>query len=111
MTEPVPEIDVRTAERRARSGEVLLLDVREDDEWAAGRAELALHRPLSRLQLGDVPTDRPVVAVCRVGGRSAQATQALRSAGLDVTNMGGGMLAWQAAGLPLVGDDGPGVVS
>ena len=111
MTQLVPETDVATAHRRAAAGEVLLLDVREHDEWAAGRSCLAQHRPLSVLQLGDVATDRPVYAICRSGGRSGQAAQALRAAGLDVTNVTGGMKAWEAAGLDVICDSGPGVVA
>lgn len=111
MTNPVPEIDVATAQQRASAGDVLLLDVREDDEWVAGRAADAQHRPLSTLQLGDVPTDRPVYAICRSGGRSGQAAQALRAAGVDVTNVAGGMKAWETAGLAVVSDSGAGVVT
>ncbi len=107
----VPEIDVAQAAVLADSGAALLLDVREDDEWAAGRAPGAVHVPLSRLVLADVPADRPLVAVCRVGGRSEQATAALVAAGRDVVNMAGGMRAWAASGLPVVRDDGvPGTV-
>lgn len=111
MTTPVPETDVQAAYRAASAGEVLLLDVREDDEWAAGRSALAQHRALSTLQLADVPTDRPVYAICRSGGRSGQAATALQAAGVDVTNVAGGMKAWEAAGLEVVSDNGPGVVT
>ena len=107
----VPETDAARAAARADAGEVLLLDVREDDEWAAGHAPGAVHAPLSRLRLQDVPGDRPVVAVCRSGGRSGQATAALVGAGRDVVNLSGGMLEWAAAGLAVVQDDGsPGSV-
>lgn len=107
----LPETDVASAADRAESGEVLLLDVREDDEWAAGHAPVAVHAPMSRLTLEDVPADRPVVAVCRSGHRSGQATAALVAAGRDVVNMAGGMKDWAANGLPVVQDDGtPGEV-
>ena len=46
-----------------------------------------------------VARDRPVVTVCRAGGRSAQATVILLKAGFDtVANLGGGMLRWRAEG-------------
>ena len=107
----VPETDVTRAAARAEAGEVLLLDVREDDEWAAGHAPQAVHAPLSRLTLEDVPDDRPIVAVCRSGNRSGQATAALVAAGRDVVNMTGGMKDWAATGLPVVREDGsPGQV-
>lgn len=97
---------VTDAQARAQAGEVLLLDVREPHEWDAGHAADAVHLPLSAFDLGAVPTDRPVYAICRSGGRSAQATEALLGAGLDVTNVGGGMLAWAEAGLPVVASGG-----
>jgi rhodanese-related sulfurtransferase len=62
-----------------------LLDVREDDEWAAGHAEQAVHIPMSELvaRIGEVPVDRRVHVVCRVGGRSAQVAQYLIAQGVD----------------------------
>jgi len=87
-------------------GQVLLLDVREDDEWNSGHAPDAVHRPLGLLSPTSVPDDRPVIAVCRSGQRSGRATQALAAAGYDVRNLDGGMHAWAAAGLPVVRTDG-----
>jgi rhodanese-related sulfurtransferase len=106
----VAEIPPAEAHRRALAGEVLLLDVREDDEWAAGRAAEAVHVALSRLDPASVPDELPVVAVCRVGSRSHMAAAALIARGVDAVNMTGGMLAWQAAGLPVVTGDGPGEI-
>lgn len=89
--------------------DALLLDVREDDEWAAGRAEGALHIPMSEFvgRVGELTErageDEQVYVVCRSGGRSAQVTQYLRQQGVDAVNVDGGMLAWEAAGRPLVG--------
>lgn len=111
MTPAVPETTAQEAVTRAQAGEVLLLDVREEQEWQAGHAPQAVHAPLSRLELGDVPRDRPIVAVCRSGNRSGQLTAALAPLGIDIVNLVGGMGAWQAAGLPVVRDDGsPGQV-
>lgn len=106
----VPEIDVEQAAARAQ--DALLLDVREDDEWAAGHAPTARHVALSTLDVAAVPSDRPVVAVCRSGNRSGQAARVLAAAGVEVVNMSGGMLAWHEAGLPMVSADGstPGVL-
>jgi rhodanese-related sulfurtransferase len=86
-----------------------LLDVREDDEWAAGRALNAVHLPMMQIptRLGEVPQDQDVVVVCRVGGRSGQVVAYLRQQGWDnVTNLDGGMISWAAAGRPVVADDG-----
>jgi len=112
VNEPVREIDAVAAARLADSGEVLLLDVREDDEWDSGHAPQATHVALGLLDPGAVPDDRPVVAVCRSGHRSGHAAQALAAAGRDVRNLAGGMKAWAAVGLPVVRPDGrPGAVT
>jgi len=106
-----PDISVTEAHRAAAAGEVLLVDVREQHEWDAGHAPDAVHVPLGELRQDSLPTDRPVVAVCRVGGRSGAAAEALAGAGYDVRNTTGGMLAWAAAGLPVAITGGsPGVV-
>lgn len=90
-----------------------LLDVRNDDEWVLGHAPAATLIPLGELaaRAGELPTDRRIAVVCRSGGRSAQATEALVGAGYDAVNVAGGMQAWLAAGLPVVDDaGGPGTV-
>ncbi|GIE28960.1 sulfurtransferase [Actinoplanes italicus] len=107
-----PEVDAATAEKLVRDGSAVLVDVREPDEWAAGHAPHARHLPLGVLNPADVPGDRPVIAVCRSGKRSAVATGRLRDAGLDARNLTGGMNAWAQAGLPVVTDDDrPGTVA
>jgi rhodanese-related sulfurtransferase len=96
---------------RLRDGAVLL-DVRGDDEWAAGHAPKARHVPLSRVSTaaGDL-RGHEVLTVCRGGGRSARAAKALAEAGVEVRNVAGGMSSWASAGLPVVRDDGsPGTV-
>lgn len=95
----------------ARAEEVVLLDVREIDEWTAGHAPDATHVPLSRLTPEVVPSGTTVLCVCRSGGRSGKATEALRNVGIEAINVAGGMHAWAAAGLPVVRADGqPGAV-
>jgi rhodanese-related sulfurtransferase len=85
-----------------------LLDVREAGEWAVGHAAEAVHIPMSEIvgRIAEVPTDRRVHVVCRVGGRSAQVAQYLIAHGVDAVNVDGGMLAWHAAGRPRVSDNG-----
>ncbi len=97
----IPEIDASTAAARA---DVLLLDVREHDEWAAGHGPAAVHVPLGELasRIDEIPRDHLVVCICRSGNRSARATQFLRAQGIEARNMVGGMRAWALAGLPLV---------
>lgn len=84
----------------------VLLDVREDDEWAAGHAPDAVHVPMSELtgRLEDVPEGSPVYVICRSGGRSERVTEYLNGNGWDAVNVAGGMSGWAAAGLPLVSE-------
>src|SRR2546421_4488120 len=79
---------------------VTLLDVREDDEWAAGHAPTAVHIPLGDLagRLDEVPSDGIVHVVCRGGGRSARATAYLNANGWDAVNVDCGMKSWHAEG-------------
>lgn len=97
-----------------RRDEVQLLDVREDDEWSAGRIDGALHIPLGRLptRVAELDRDRPVVTVCRGGGRASAATELLTRAGLDAQTMDGGMTQGANSGLPVTTPDGrPGAVA
>jgi rhodanese-related sulfurtransferase len=90
------------------AGEAELIDVREPYEWDAGRIPGAKHIELERLagRADELPTDKPVIFQCRVGRRSALATDAFRAVGYDAYNMRGGILAWAEEGLPLEPEDG-----
>jgi rhodanese-related sulfurtransferase len=85
-----------------------LLDVREDDEWAAGHAPDAVHIPLGQLggRTAEIPQDQIVYVICRSGARSARAAQALVGAGWQAVNVAGGMQDWAAAGRPMAADSG-----
>ncbi len=88
--------------------DVVVLDVREPEEYGGplGHIDGAKLIPLGSLaaRSTEVPTDRPIVAVCRAGGRSAQATVILQRAGFtDVANLAGGMLRWRAGDHRVVG--------
>ena len=98
------------AERVAggRSGDIQIIDVREPQEFtdALGHIPGARLLPLSQLasHAGEIDRERPVVAVCRSGARSAQATVLLQKSGLTkVANLAGGMLRWRAEALPVEG--------
>lgn len=89
--------------------EAYLLDVREGEEWAAGHAPGAHHLPMMEIsaRLDEIPVDRDVVVVCRVGARSAQVVAYLNSLGRDnARNLDGGMMAWARSGRPMVSEDG-----
>ncbi len=111
MPHQVPSISV--AEIPA---DAFIVDVREDDEWAAGHAPDARHIPMSDLpaRMDEIPTEGDVVVACRVGSRSAQVTAYLLAQGWDnVVNLDGGMLHWAGAGRPLAGGEhgnGPTVI-
>jgi rhodanese-related sulfurtransferase len=104
----VRSVDAATIAPQARAGKVLLVDVREQDEWTAGHAPGAIHVPLGTLQqrldtLRRQADGRPVAFVCASGRRSAQAAELAATAGLPtVLDVTGGMGAWAAAGLALV---------
>jgi rhodanese-related sulfurtransferase len=87
---------------------VQILDVREPTEFTGplGHIEGAVLIPLGELagRLEELRRDRPVVAVCRAGSRSAQATVILQQAGFaEIANLNGGMLRWRAEGYPVEG--------
>ncbi len=104
MMSPVPAVSVPNVPDGA-----VLLDVRENDEWAAGHAPGAVHVPMGQIpqqidELASTFPDRPVHVVCRSGARSARVTAYLAQAGWDAVNVDGGMRAWAAAGRPMVAE-------
>ena len=102
MKPKFPEVSAEEAYTRATSGQAVIVDVREPNEWETGHIPGAVHLPLDELELRwpELRDGEPVIAVCRSGGRSTKATQALRSAGIDASNLSGGMKAWERANLP-----------
>ena len=84
---------------------VQLVDVREPYEFEAGHIPCARHVELARLaeEAGSLDRDRPLVFYCRVGARSAVATQAFRASGYDAHSMAGGLVSWADSGLPFEG--------
>ena len=95
------DLDTATVEEIRSRDDVVLIDVREESEYAEGHIPGATLIPLGQIpdRLDEIPTDKMVVAVCRSGNRSGQATDFLREQGFDnVHNMQGGMNAWGQAG-------------
>jgi rhodanese-related sulfurtransferase len=101
-SDAVPQADIATVPPTFDES-VVLLDVREDDEWAAAHAPGAVHIPMGRLTPDNLPAGRPVYCICRSGNRSARVVDVLTAAGIDARNVVGGMHAWVAAGLPVAG--------
>ena len=85
-----------------QSGEAVLVDVRENDEWAAGHIDGAVHVPLATVSLGKMPgfEGKRLVMQCKAGGRSRRACEMLLTERPDlaVYNLEGGFLAWMQAG-------------
>jgi rhodanese-related sulfurtransferase len=92
--------------------DAVLLDVREDDEWAAGHIDGAHHIPMGELpgrfaDVADLADSGPeLVVVCRSGSRSARVVAWLAQNGVDAVNLAGGMGAWTSAGRPMVSETG-----
>jgi rhodanese-related sulfurtransferase len=106
VVEPTEVLDAQ------RAG-ALLLDVREYQEWMAGRIDGATHIPMNDLpaRVSELPRDRRIVCICRSGNRSGQVTAWLLQQGFDAINMTGGMRGWESHGLPFVNMNGnPGAV-
>jgi glyoxylase-like metal-dependent hydrolase (beta-lactamase superfamily II)/rhodanese-related sulfurtransferase len=92
------EIQPQWVEEHLR--EVQIVDVREPDEFDGPLGHIPGARliPLGRLadDAKGLAKDKPIVAVCRAGGRSAQATVILKKQGFDhIANLAGGMLRWR----------------
>ena len=91
---------------RLYNDDALVLDVREDKEFAAGHIPKAKHIPLGqlagRLNELDKFKNKPVLVTCRSGHRSARACGMLKKAGFEtVYNHAGGIIAWERANLPV----------
>jgi rhodanese-related sulfurtransferase len=90
--------------------EILLIDVREPDEFAAERIDGAVNVPLSTLDPKALPdaNGKAVVLHCAGGKRSGLAVEKCRAAGQDIdTHLAGGLAAWKATGLPTMAGPGP----
>ncbi|MFD3820647.1 rhodanese-like domain-containing protein [Streptomyces rubiginosohelvolus] len=106
-------LSVNEAWTRTTGGcpEAVLLDVREEPEWRTGHAPGAVHVPLTDLAAGATmlaARGLPLVVICRSGHRSQQAVKILAELGADAVDVNGGMMAWAAAGLPVIDERGDG---
>ncbi|MBC7420835.1 MAG: rhodanese-like domain-containing protein [Bdellovibrio sp.] len=97
--------DVPPQEVLDNAKDLTLVDVREDSEYTGelGHAAGTTLINLSKIpqSLASLPKDKPIVFLCRSGGRSAQAASFAKQQGVDnVFNMLGGMLLWNQLQLP-----------
>ena len=102
------EVTPERAAELIRDGGVQLIDVREPYEVEAGHIAGARHVELGSLsaQAETISRDEPVLFYCRVGSRSNMAATAFRRAGYRAFTLTGGLVAWDAQGLPLEPADG-----
>ncbi len=92
-------IDISVKDVHDQMGSLTLIDVRRPDEWKGeyGHISSAKMITLDTLpeNIDEIPTDKPIVFICRSGGRSGQAAAFAKENGIDnVYNMKGGMIAW-----------------
>jgi rhodanese-related sulfurtransferase len=97
------------------AADAYVIDVREPYEWLAGHMTQGpagvgevVHLPMGEVQqrLAEIPVDREIVVVCKVGGRSAQVVGYLNQVGRTAVNLEGGMYAWAASGRPMISESG-----
>jgi rhodanese-related sulfurtransferase len=89
------------------SGSLTLIDVREISEFSEIRSPLAQNHPLTKFNPTELATkkdlDTPLFLLCRSGRRSLRAAELLIQIGFrTVYNVEGGMIEWEASGLPVV---------
>ena len=98
----VPEIDIDELARLREAG-VVLVDVREPDEFEQFHVPGATLIPLADVpeRIEEIPDDQRVYVICGSGGRSARAVDFLNRQGLDTVNVAGGSKAWLEAGHPV----------
>ncbi len=97
-------ITVTEADKLLKEG-ALLVDVRDPDELETQSYDVKASKniPLSEMEnrLSDIPQDKQVILACQKGGRSKKAFDLLKAKGyINISNMEGGMDAWESAGLP-----------
>ena len=102
----ISEIDATHARERIESGEPVVVDVREQDEWDEGHIPGAVHVPRghleSRIERLAPDAARPVVVYCSQGNRSVFAAKTLEELGYeDVVSLAGGFTDWKRNGFPV----------
>jgi rhodanese-related sulfurtransferase len=106
----IKQEDVRATKKKMDAGEkFMLIDTREDSEWARGHIPGAIHLSKGIIERDiekSVPNkDTPVVLYCGGGFRSALATDNLQKMGYrNVVSMDGGWRGWTEAGFPVIRD-------
>jgi rhodanese-related sulfurtransferase len=104
-------LDRRAILERARRGEVVILDVRPEEEFQASHLPFARSMPLAELRrrLKDLPRSKPVVAYCRGPFclMAGEAVEPLRKKGFRAQRLEDGVAEWRSRGLPLATEGEP----
>ena len=98
--ETIPQMTAEELATKLPANGLMLIDVRNDNEWSDGHIPSAVHIPLGRLpeRLNEVPADTPIVLQCQTGARSSIAASLLQKMGRrQVTNLAGGYSRWIAS--------------
>jgi rhodanese-related sulfurtransferase len=97
-----PELSAADVADALQRGEMAAVDVREAGEWEAGHIAGSTWIPMGEFveRVGELP-EGPLAIVCRSGSRSGMVADWLVRSGIDASNLAGGLLAWQAASLPI----------
>ncbi|MFP7833247.1 rhodanese-like domain-containing protein [Marisediminicola sp. LYQ134] len=104
----IPTVTAAEARSAIDTGDGVLVDVREQNEWDKGHAPEASLLPMSQLseRVTELSADTRLLVVCHSGQRSARVTSALVGAGYDAVSVAGGMIAWHADGGEIVSENG-----
>jgi sulfur-carrier protein adenylyltransferase/sulfurtransferase len=95
----VAEVTVQDLKAQLQTAQPpLVLDVRESWERDIVRLPGTCDIPMAEIaqRLGELPRERPIVVMCRSGGRSLRVSEYLEQRGYRVANLSGGILAWAA---------------
>lgn len=93
----INEVTPKEVEKMIDDKEIIIIDVREDEEVAQGIIEKAKHIPLGDIPeaVADLDKNKSYILVCRSGARSMNASKYMDEQGFKVSNMKGGMLEWE----------------
>jgi rhodanese-related sulfurtransferase len=109
MTNPIRRVSVEDAFKSVSTNQdAVMIDVREPDEIAAMAPAVGIVCPMSTIdpatfdKVNSVRKDQPIFLFCRSGNRSMRVALALADQGFsNLANVEGGIIAWQASGLPI----------
>ncbi len=102
----IPQLNTNEAVRLMNDDNVVILDVRENNEYNEGHIRDSVHVPMTalvkRLSELDKHKNKQILAYCRSGSRSNSACRTLSKQGFEhVSNLAGGIMGWSSANLPV----------